>query len=223
MPDIALEDQIQTERKPLMTTDAPFWDKIADKYAASPIKNMAAYEITLERTKAYLTKEQDVLEVGCGTGTTALKLAPNVRRLTATDISRRMIEICQEKAVAEGAHNIQFRQAALPDDTLAADSLDAIVCFNTLHLVADLPATLKNLHTALKPGGVLISKTVCLAEQTRLWGIPIFLMRLIGKAPYVNLLTFDDIERAIKTTGFETVETGVYPKPFSRFVVARKA
>ena len=209
-------------RMPKMHKHAQFWDRIADKYAASPIKNMAAYEQTMDRTRSYLSSEQDVLEVGCGTGSTALLLAPDVNHITATDISRRMIEIGQAKARDRQAANVTFRQAALPDETLAPGSFDTILCFNTLHLVTDLPAVLRNLRSALKPGGVFISKTVCLAEQTRLWAIPISLIRLVGKAPYVNLLTFEALESAIAAEGFEVIETGVYPAPCSRFVVARK-
>ena len=208
--------------KPAMSTDTKFWDKVADKYAASPIKNMEAYEQTMERTRSYLSTDQEVLEVGCGTGSTALLLAPDVKHMTATDISKRMIEIGEGKARDQNVGNVTFRQASLPDETLAPESFDTILCYNTLHLVTDLPAVLRNLRGALKPGGVFISKTVCLAEQTRLWGIPIYLMRLIGKAPYVKLLTFDAVEQAIIAEGFEIIETGVYPAPFSRFVVARK-
>ena len=149
-------------------------------------------------------------------------LATDVKHITATDISGRMIEIGEAKARDQQAANVTFRQAALPDETLAPESLDTILCYNTLHLVADLPAVLQNLRSALKPDGVLISKTVCLAEQTRLWAIPIYLMRLIGKAPYVRMLTFKAVEQAIAAENFEIIETGVYPAPFSRFVVARK-
>ena len=205
-----------------MGTDAQFWDKIADKYAASPIKNMEAYEQTMERTRSYLSTDQEVLEVGCGTGSTALLLAPNVKHMTATDISKRMIEIGERKALDQHVGNVTFRQAPLPDETLAPESFDTILCFNTLHLVTDLPAVLSNLRGALKPGGLFISKTVCLAQQTRLWGIPLYLMRMIGKAPYVKLLTFDALEQAIAAEDFEIIETGIYPAPFSRFVVARK-
>lgn len=209
-------------RRPPMPTNEKFWDKVADKYAASPIKNMEAYEQTMARTRAYLSADQNVLEVGCGTGSTALMLAPHVKHMTASDISKRMIEIGEGKAQAQNVDNVTFRHAALPDETLASESFDTILCYNALHLVPDLPAVLRNLRGALKPGGVFISKTVCLAEQTRLWGIPIFLMRLVGKAPYVKLLTFDAFEQAIAAEGFEVIETGTYPAPFSRFVAARK-
>lgn len=216
------DSRTRPARKPAMRTDANFWDKIADKYAASPIKNMEAYEQTMERTRAYLSTDQDVLEVGCGSGSTAVLLAPNVKHMTATDISRRMIEIGEAKARDQHVENVTFRRAPLPDTTLVPETFDTILCYNTLHLVTDLPAVLQNLRGALKPGGVFVSKTVCLAEQTRLWAIPIRLMRLVGKAPYVRMLTFDDIDQAVTAEGFDIIETGIYPAPFSRFVVARK-
>ena len=34
--------------------DARFWDRAARKYAAGPVADMAGYERTLERTRAYL-------------------------------------------------------------------------------------------------------------------------------------------------------------------------
>lgn len=205
-----------------MRGEAAFWDEIAAKYAAQPIKNERAYAETLDRTRAHLSAEARVLEVGCGTGSTAVRLAPEVAHITATDISEAMLEIGRGRAREAGVENVDFEQVGLPDTPLAAAAYDAVLAFNALHLVRDLEAVLASLHTALQPGGLLISKTVCLAEQTRLWAVPLTVLRLLGKAPYVRLLTFADVERAMVDAGFEIVETGLYPAPHSRFVVARK-
>lgn len=97
-----------------MAPASEFWDGIARKYAARPIKNMPAYERTLERAQSYLAAGDHALEVGCGTGTTALKLAPHVRHITATDVSAEMIAIAREKAGRTA--NVTFRQAALPGE-----------------------------------------------------------------------------------------------------------
>ncbi|NKB45082.1 MAG: methyltransferase domain-containing protein [Alphaproteobacteria bacterium] len=205
-----------------MKPESKFWDKIADKYAKSPIKNMDAYEQTMSRTRAYLNKESRVLEVGCGTGSTALLLAPELEHLTATDISGRMIEIAQGKATDQAIDNITFKQAPMPDPSLEAKTYDAVLTYNTLHLLTDLPGALRCVQKTLKPGGVFISKTPCLKEQTSLWAIPLVLARLLRLAPYVNLLKFADVDRAIASAGFEIVETGLYPAPLNHFVVARK-
>ena len=96
------------------STDARFWDRMARKYAASPISDMAGYERTLERTKHYLKPDFTAFEFGCGTGTTALNLAPCVAKLVATDISSEMVTIAREKAAAQGQTNIEFAVGA-PD------------------------------------------------------------------------------------------------------------
>src|SRR5262245_51026994 len=97
-----------------IANDARFWDRIARKYAADKIADVAGYERTLEHTRRHLKASDKVLEFGCGTGTTALKLAPFVARIVATDISSEMIAIAREKASAEGVRNVEF-EVAVPD------------------------------------------------------------------------------------------------------------
>ncbi|MDZ4173268.1 MAG: class I SAM-dependent methyltransferase, partial [Hydrogenophaga sp.] len=80
---------------------AMFWDRIADKYAADPIEDIAGYEATLKRVQDFLSDDQDVLEIGCGTGTTALRLAPLTHRWLATDLSTNMISIARQKLAAQ--------------------------------------------------------------------------------------------------------------------------
>ena len=89
-----------------MTDTARFWDRAARKYAASPIKDMAAYEYTLERTRAYLAPTDHVLELGCGTGTTAVRLAEEVAQYRCTDVSPEMIRIARDKAASDAAETI---------------------------------------------------------------------------------------------------------------------
>lgn len=55
--------------------DVRFWDKAARKYAAFPIGDEAGFERTLARTRALITPNARVLELGCGTDTVALRLS----------------------------------------------------------------------------------------------------------------------------------------------------
>ncbi len=48
-------------------------------------------------------------------------------------------------------------------------------------------------------------------------------MQLVGKAPFVRVYSFASVEHMISRTGFDIIETGTYPEPRSRFIVARKA
>jgi ubiquinone/menaquinone biosynthesis C-methylase UbiE len=206
--------------------DAHFWDRIARKYAASPIGDMEGYERTVDRTRQRLRATDTVLELGCGTGTTALKLAPHVARMVATDLSPEMIAIAREKAAAQGCTNAEFAFAG-PEDALWPDaSFDAVLAFNLWHLVADRAAALAHVRRVLKPGGLFVSKTPCLAEMNPLIRLAVPVARLIGQAPWVAIFSASDLEREIEAAGFAVVERarhGSGRKDARIFIVARKA
>jgi ubiquinone/menaquinone biosynthesis C-methylase UbiE len=207
-----------------MRDSAEFWDKLADKYSKKPVKDLDTYNKTLDLTRKHLSKSDNVLEVGCGTGTTALLLAPCVKQITASDISSRMIEIAREKAVAQKVENVRFDRATLLDEDLEKGSFDVVMGFNFLHLLEDIPGSVHRVDELLKPGGLFISKTVCLAQQSRLWSFVVAIMQRLGFAPYVKCLKVDELEGIITSADFEIVEAGSYPpSPPSRFIVARKS
>jgi ubiquinone/menaquinone biosynthesis C-methylase UbiE len=206
-----------------MRDPAKFWDKIADKYSKKPVKDAASFEKTLECVRKHLSPSDDVLEVGCGTGSTALLLAPSVKHITASDFSSRMIEIAAEKAAAQGVENVRFERGTLFDEGLEAESFDVVLAFNLLHLLEDIPGAVAKVEQLLKLGGSFISKTVCLAEQSRLWSLLVAVMKPLGVAPSVACLKVAELEGIITGSGFEIIETGFYPRsPPSRFIVARK-
>ncbi len=207
-----------------MTSDANFWDKTAKKYAASPVSDQAAYEHTLAETRKHLKLDDKVLEIGCGTGSTALLLADAVATLTASDISPNMISIAKEKAAAQNIGNIDFVVATPTDAALASDAFDAVLGFNILHLLKNLPEELNALRSGIKPGGLLITKTPCLADWkwAPLVRLAIPLMQLLGKAPYVSFFKASDLEAAITQAGFEIVTSDNH-NTFSRFIVAKRA
>lgn len=208
-----------------VVNDARFWDRAASKYAASPISDMAGYERTLERTRHYLKGGDTVFEFGCGTGTTALRLASSVGRIVATDISGEMITIACRKAEAEGCTNVDFKVATLDAMPCSDGAFDVALGFNVLHLVAAREAALLAVHRLLKPGGIFVSKTPCLDEMNLLVRIAVPLMQLVGKAPYVSFLGAKELEREITAAGFEIIERerhgsrGKDPRPF---LVARR-
>lgn len=205
--------------------DARFWDRIARKYAADPIKDTEGYARTLDRTRHYLCGTDTVLELGCGTGTTALKLAAHVSRMMATDVSGEMIAIAQEKAAAEACGNAEFAVATPEQAPWPDGAFDAVLAFNLWHLVANRKSAFAHVHRVLKPGGLFVSKTPCLAEMNPLIRLALPVMQLVGKAPYVAIFTADALEREIEAAGFAIVERarhGSGRKDARIFLVARK-
>lgn len=208
---------------PRPSNDARFWDRIARKYAADPIADMEGYERTLAAARPHLA-DRIAFEFGCGTGATALKLAPAAARYIATDFSSEMIAIAKEKA-AEGGSKAEFAVAA-PDAAPVADgSVDVALGFNVLHLIAARAAALEGVHRMLKPGGLFISKTPCLKEMNPFIRMAVPVMQALGKAPYVDFFSAEALEREIAAAGFEIVERarhGSKRKEPRIFIVARK-
>ena len=221
---------IDTQRPPpagdAASRKARFWDRIARKYAADPIADMPGYEATLRRVQGLLATEMNVLEIGCGTGTTALRLAPFTRRLLATDVSAGMIAIAREKLAAEPLPQLAFAVADADAPAAGPGDYHAVLAFNLLHLVSDLDGALASAVQALRPGGLLISKTACISEMNPLipWlAIPV--MRAIGKAPQVLCFDADQLQAAMVRQGLaiEAVERhGTKGKDIRVFIVARK-
>lgn len=210
-------------------TPQHFWDRLAAEYYAKPIDNPEAYEQTLDHARAHLQPSDQVLELGAGTGGTAVRLAPRVARWTATDISPAMLDCARERLGTSGAPtNVELRTLDADLSELSADEspgYDVICAFNLLHLVRDLDASLAAIHRTLRPGGLVISKTPCLGEHS--WVVRRVLLpflRAIGRAPAVGIFDHVQLEQAFARHGFTEVDNRTFAKaPTSRYLVMRSA
>lgn len=207
-------------------TQAQFWDRIAPKYADQPISDPDAYAYTLERTLSYLSPRDRVLELGCGTGPTALSLAEHVGEVVGTDISPGMVNIANARKADTGAENIRFEAAPVDAALRFEGPFDAVVAMNLFHLVPQMERCFVEVAKRLPTGGVFVQKTPCLSDPSQ--GALRFLLppmigalKLIGKAPTVRFFTEAELESALDRAGFDIVEAGNFPKR-SRYLVARK-
>lgn len=206
-----------------MAQSSRFWDRHAKGYAKRPVANQAAYEKKLKITQDYLKPEMEVLELGCGTGTTALIHAPFVKHIRATDISEGMLEIARSKAASGRIENVTFEQSSI-DGLQANDATyDVVMAHSILHLLENKEAAMSKIHRMLKPGGIFVSSTGCLSGIMKLLK-PVFVLgRMFGLLPLIRYFTPKELSSAMKETGFEIDHCWQPEKSMSVFIVATKA
>jgi SAM-dependent methyltransferase len=104
----------------------------------------------------------EALEIGCGTGNFARRLAGRAAHVTALDLAPAMIDAARQRSA--GIANINFLAA----DALAwhypAEGYDCIVSIATFHHLP-LEELLPRLRAALRPGGVLLVLDLYAAEN----------------------------------------------------------
>jgi ubiquinone/menaquinone biosynthesis C-methylase UbiE len=205
-----------------MAQPSQFWDRHARGYAKRPVADEAAYQRKLRVTQDYLKPDMEVLEFGCGTGTTAIIHAPFVRHIHATDISSRMLEIARAKAESDSIENVTFEQSSI--DELNADdvSYDAVMGHSILHLLENKEIAIASVYRMLKPGGVFVTSTACLGGTMPALRVILPVGRFLGLLPLVKFFTAEELAGDLTDAGFR-IDYQWQPDPRkSVFIVAKK-
>ncbi len=205
-----------------MSNETKFWDKIADKYSKQPIADQAAYEKKLQVTQGYFTPNMEILEFGCGTGSTAIIHAPYVKHIRAIDISSEMVKIAQSKADAQNIKNITFEQLTIEDLPVEDSAYDAVLGLSILHLLADKEAAIAKVYQMLKPGGIFVSSTVCLGDAMSWFKLIAPIGKALGFFPLVKVFKVEDLLTSLTEAGFAMDHQWQPSKDKAIFIVAKK-
>lgn len=205
-----------------MDREAAFWNKLADKYSRQPISDEAGYQKKLEATRKYFQPDMVVLEIGCGTGSTALAHAPYVKHIRATDLSTRMIEIAKDKATAAGIGNVTFE--ALPVDALDVPdaSIDVVMAHSVLHLLEDKEQVVADIRQMLKPGGIFVSNTACIGDMMLPLRLIIPIGRFLRLFPLVKVFSAAELKGSFDNAGFDIEYEWQPKKSAAAFIICRK-
>ena len=206
-----------------MDRSARFWDRIAERYSKKPVADEAAYQKKLEVTREYFRPDMNVLELGCGTGSTAIAHAPYVKYIRAIDISSKMIEIARRKADAANVNNVTFERSKIDELDMPGQSLDAVLGLSILHLLEDKEAVIARVHDILRPGGVFITSTACLADSMGWFKYIAPIGRLLNLIPLVKIFTAEELHDSLTRAGFEIDYNWQPGKGKATFIVAKKA
>lgn len=101
---------------------------------------------------AKVSQDDHVLEIGCGTGATTWRLIEAGARVTAADISPKMLSAAALTCERHGVPKPRLINASADDlDEVACGSVDVILCECVLGFVADLKRTVMEFKRVLNP------------------------------------------------------------------------
>jgi 2-polyprenyl-3-methyl-5-hydroxy-6-metoxy-1,4-benzoquinol methylase len=124
------------------------------------VRGFPPYQSLLDDMVAYVARAsggarpQDVkvLDIACGTGTVAARLAREGYRVVALDTVEHLVAVARRRHGAAGCvafHNLDLAQHPVPE----AGTFDAVVSMHTLYWHPDPQGVLEACRTALRPGG----------------------------------------------------------------------
>lgn len=137
------------------------FDGLADTYDSTFTDTgvgRALREIVWARLEHTFSAGQRVLELGCGTGEDALRLAARGVRAVAIDISPRMIRAAQDKARSNPhAARVEFQCGAMEDLGPGLGQFDGVLSnFGVVNCARNLPSLVANVAAHVVRGGRLI-------------------------------------------------------------------
>ena len=194
--------------------EGKFWSKLAPEYDRFIKKNWKVYaSFLLNKISEDVDVGDTVLEVACGTGLVALKVAERTSKVYGIDISSPMIEEAKKKVQELGIKNVEFSVKdayALPFDN---DMFDVAICNNALHNMMSPQKALSEIKRVLKPGGRFIAVIVGIGES-HIYKIAIAIYHLFGgKLPIFHKLNLDESANMISESGFSIVNKEIVRDP----------
>jgi ubiquinone/menaquinone biosynthesis C-methylase UbiE len=205
-----------------MNDVAGFWDKRAEKYAQRPVADQETYNKKLQITRTYFQADSEVLEIGCGTGSTALAHAPYVKHILATDISPAMINIARKKAEAGRIENVSFEIQAVAGHDIQESVYDVILALNLLHLLEDPQAAISAVYRGLKRGGVFITSTACVGDMSWYFRIIAPIGHFFRLIPLIQVFTRAQLRQSLIDAGFLIDHEWLPKKNAAAFIIAKK-
>ena len=198
------------------------------------VRGFGPFEALLDEVAGFLARSapasgrgsMKVLDVACGTGTAAFRLAREGYTVVGLDAVGHLVEVAQKKGGAGGTPGPAFRHLDVARDPLpGAETFDALVSMHTLYWHPAPRALLDGCRRALKPGGHAVFLTYsrparvgrtfrevwkqegfASALRALRWLIPTALFEMFRDFE-PRYLTRDEFHAALAGAGFEILES----------------
>jgi ubiquinone/menaquinone biosynthesis C-methylase UbiE len=190
-----------------------YWDKLGPGYDRFMKKYWKIYwSSLLDKIYSDVNTGNNVLEVACGTGFVALKIADRASKVIGIDISAPMIDEAKKKMRENSFENVEFFVEDAYSLHFGNDVFDTVICNNALQNMKYPQKALAEIIRVLKPGGRFISSVAGVGEA------PIFKMLFTVFKPFIKMPVFhklklDEMADMIRDSGFSIVNKEILKNP----------
>lgn len=101
----------------------------------------------------FFFKEDNIAEVGCGTGLVGLQLSKLVNKIYMIDNSPSMLNVLREKISESKINNVEIIEGKLENSNI--NNLSGVVSFLTLHHIEDVSSFIDNIKEKLIVNGFI--------------------------------------------------------------------
>jgi ubiquinone/menaquinone biosynthesis C-methylase UbiE len=195
------------------------WNLVADGYAET---NMRVFELFAEEAIAAskLKPNSTVLDVACGPGTLALKLARTASKVHGIDFSESMLAIFKKKIEQAGHDNIALHCGDAQALPYADETFDAAFSMFGLMFFPDRKRGFAEIHRTLKPGGSIAITSWAPVDQSPAMQTMFGALRAIKPdlpQPQRSVTTLENpdlFRQEMQEAGFRNVEIRCITKAF---------
>jgi ubiquinone/menaquinone biosynthesis C-methylase UbiE len=152
---------VRTITDPVKMKAAAAYNAAADHFDDEALSLWAKYgRRTVDRIA--LRSDEAVLDVGCGTGASAIPAAEQVGpkgKVIAVDFAERLLDIARRKAASRNLKNVKFRHGDMENLGYPDQHFDAVICVFAIFFVPDVEKQISELWRMVRPNGQLAITT----------------------------------------------------------------
>lgn len=130
------------------------FDQLATGWDIAPIHLERTRDVAAALRRRIPLEGFAALEIGAGTGLLSFALCDTLRSVVATDPSRGMVDILEDKIRQTGCANVRADRCG-DDLSCVGSGFDLAMSQMALHHVPDVPGFLRRVRDKIRPGGFL--------------------------------------------------------------------
>jgi 2-polyprenyl-3-methyl-5-hydroxy-6-metoxy-1,4-benzoquinol methylase len=121
-----------------------------------------------------------VLDVGCGIGFNAIRLALRGYPVLAMDVSQHILERAQANVAASNlSHMVTFERGSLSSLPMHDSSFDLVICWDVLMYIPEVQAAVSELCRVVRPDGFLI------ISEDNMWSLQALMVRIARRILHI--------------------------------------